>query len=100
MIWKVKKFLQIRYSITKGQFTQDKNPVMEFLELPGIAHRAGVFYKIFNGLQKNIYNFLKDQPSSIKYFWISEEAIVKYDESVPTNVPAVKGTLKIPSSDL
>ncbi|KAM7417161.1 hypothetical protein PAMA_017008 [Pampus argenteus] len=44
---------------------------------------------------EELYNFLKDQPSSIKYFWISEEDIVKYDESVPTNVPAVKGTLKI-----
>ena len=53
------KFLQIRDSITKGQFTQDKNPVTEFLELPGIAHKAAVFYKIFNRLQKNICKNLR-----------------------------------------
>lgn len=44
-----------------------------------------------------LYNFLKDKPSSIKYFWIFEEAIVKYNESFPKNVPAVKG--ENPSSD-
>ena len=37
-----------------GQFIQDKNPEMEFMELPGIAHRAAAFYKIFNGLEKYI----------------------------------------------
>ncbi|KAL7380022.1 hypothetical protein ABVT39_010110 [Epinephelus coioides] len=44
---------------------------------------------------EELYNFLKDQPSSINYYWISEEAIAKYNGSVPKNVPAVKGTLKI-----
>ena len=34
------KFLHIRNSITKGQFIQDKNPEMEFLELPRTAHRV------------------------------------------------------------
>lgn len=33
--------------------------MMEFLELPCIAHRAAVFYKIFNGLQKNICENLR-----------------------------------------
>lgn len=46
------KYLQIIESISKGQFIQDKNPVMKFLELTCIAHWAAVFYKIFNGLQK------------------------------------------------
>ena len=52
------KFLQIRDSITKGWFIQDKITVMEFLELPGIAHRATVFYKIFKEFKENICKIL------------------------------------------
>lgn len=48
------KFLQIRDSITRGQFPQDKNPVVAFLEQPDTTHRAAVFYRIFNGLKENI----------------------------------------------
>lgn len=44
---------------------------------------------------EELYNFLKDQSSGIKCYWISEEAIAKYDQSVPTNVLAVEGTLKV-----
>lgn len=40
------KFLQIRDSITKGQFFRDKNPVMEFIELMGIVCRASVFCRV------------------------------------------------------
>lgn len=43
---------------------------------------------------EELFNVLKGQPSRIEYYWISEEAITKYDEKVPTNVPAVKGKLK------
>ena len=42
------------------------------------------------------YRFLKRQESSkIKFFWVCEEDIRKYDESVPEVVPLVKGTLGI-----
>ncbi len=44
---------------------------------------------------EELYKFLKDQDSTINYYWISEEDIAKFDESVPKNVPAVKGTLKM-----
>ena len=56
------KFLEIRDSITEGQFIQDKIPVMEFLELPGIAHRAAMSYKFLNRLQENICK-------NMRYVW-------------------------------
>lgn len=52
------KYLQIRDCINKDQFNQDKNPVLEFLELPRKAHSTAMFYKIFSGLQKDIYKSL------------------------------------------
>ena len=39
--------------------------------------------------------FLKDQTSSVQYYWISEDAIAKFDDKVPAVVPAVKGTMKL-----
>lgn len=63
IIWKVKvnflKYLQIWDCITKGQFIQGKNPVMEFLESPCIARRAAMFYKMFNRLQEEIFKNLR-----------------------------------------
>lgn len=44
---------------------------------------------------EGLYSFLKDQPSSSNYYCIPEQTIAKYDQSVPKNVPLVKGTLKI-----
>lgn len=53
------RYLQIRDCITKGQFIQGKNPVMEFLELPCITHRAAMFYKTFNRLQEDVCKNLR-----------------------------------------
>ena len=53
------KYLQIRNCITKGRFIQDKNPVLALLDLPGTVHKAAVFYKALNGLQKNICKNLR-----------------------------------------
>ena len=50
------KYLQIRDCITKGQFMQDKNPAMELLDLPWIAHRAAVFYKAFKKYRQTLGN--------------------------------------------
>ena len=44
---------------------------------------------------EDFYQFLKDQTSSVTYFWISEDAIERYDDKVPAVVPAVKGTMKL-----
>ncbi|ROL53175.1 hypothetical protein DPX16_22258 [Anabarilius grahami] len=38
---------------------------------------------------------LEKTQSSVKYFWIAEDEINKFDEAVPNELPAVKGTLKI-----
>ena len=56
---------------------------------------GGAVKRIVDTAVKRGTDFLKDQASSINYYWISEEAAAKYDESVPKNVPAVKDTLKI-----
>lgn len=53
------KYFQIRDCITKGRFIQDKNPVLDLLDLPCTAHRAAVFYKALNGLQKDICKNLR-----------------------------------------
>ncbi|KAF4114310.1 hypothetical protein G5714_004533 [Onychostoma macrolepis] len=44
---------------------------------------------------KDLFNVLQDTTSSIKYFWIDETEVSKYDEAVPNELPLVKGTLKI-----
>lgn len=61
MTWIIKVIFGSTYRdcITKGQFSRDKNPVLEFLELLGIAHRASIFYKIFNNLQRDICKNLR-----------------------------------------
>lgn len=46
---------------------------------------------------EHLYKLLKEKESSIKYYWISDEDIERYDEALPDSVLAVKGTLKIPS---
>ncbi len=38
---------------------QDKNPVLNLLDLPCTAYRAALFYKAFNGLQKDICKNLR-----------------------------------------
>ena len=38
---------------------RDTNPVLEFLDLPCMAHRAARFYRIFNGLHKDICKSLR-----------------------------------------
>lgn len=44
---------------------------------------------------EDLFNLLKEKESSIKYYWISDEDIERYDEALPDDVPPVKGTLKI-----
>lgn len=44
---------------------------------------------------KDLFNVLQDKASSIKYFWIDETEVSRYDEAVPNELPLVKGTLKI-----
>ncbi|KAA0712540.1 hypothetical protein E1301_Tti019064 [Triplophysa tibetana] len=44
---------------------------------------------------EHLYKLLKEKESSIKYYWISDEDIKRYDEALPDSVLAVKGTLKI-----
>lgn len=58
---------------------------------------ADTAVKIGTDLQTavELYSFLQDQPSSMNYYCIPEETIAKYDQSVPKNVPLVKGSLKI-----
>ncbi|CAL8258871.1 unnamed protein product [Boreogadus saida] len=46
---------------------------------------------------EEFYRFFKERRASckIKFFWVCEEDIRKYDESVPEVVPLVKGTMGI-----
>ena len=46
---------------------------------------------------EEFYRFLKERRASskIKFFWVCEEDIRKYDEAVPEVVPLVKGTMGI-----
>ena len=43
---------------------------------------------------KELCETLQTSASSIKYFWVSEEDILKH-EAVPEKLPVVKGTMKI-----
>lgn len=53
------KYLQIRDCVTKGKCTQSTNTVVEFLQWSSTAHRAAVFYKLFNNLKKEICENLR-----------------------------------------
>lgn len=44
---------------------------------------------------EDLYSFLTEQESSITFYWVSEESFIKYDNSVPVNIPTVRGTLRI-----
>lgn len=44
---------------------------------------------------EELYRALTEKNSPIAYFWIPEEDVKKYDESVPSQIPVVNGTLQI-----
>ena len=44
---------------------------------------------------EDFYSLLAEKISDIRYFWVSEEDIRRFDDAVPEVVPAVKGTLAI-----
>lgn len=44
---------------------------------------------------EDFYKVLCEKKSDIKYFWVSEENIARYDEAVPEVVPSVKGTMML-----
>ena len=44
---------------------------------------------------KDLFDTLQSSSSSIKYFWVSEEDILRHDEAVPEKLPVIKGTMKI-----
>ena len=54
------KYLQIRDCITKGNFMQGQNPLMDFLDMPGPVHKASGFYKLFTGQPGGLCNNLKE----------------------------------------
>lgn len=36
---------------------------------------------------EDLFSLLKEKESSIKYYWISDEDIARYDEALPDDVP-------------
>ncbi|CAK6967191.1 hypothetical protein KUCAC02_022844 [Scomber scombrus] len=42
---------------------------------------------------EDFYNLLTEKKSDVKFFWVTEEDIRRFDEAVPEVVPPVKGTL-------
>lgn len=62
-----------------------------------VKHAADEKVKMGADIQtpRDLYNTLISTSSSIKYFWISEEDILKHDEAVPEKLPVIKGTMKI-----
>lgn len=44
---------------------------------------------------KDLLLALQSTSSKIKYFWVSEEDILRHDEAVPEKLPVIKGTRKI-----
>lgn len=42
---------------------------------------------------EDFYSLLTERESDVKFFWVSEEEIRRFDEAVPEVVPPVKGTL-------
>lgn len=42
---------------------------------------------------EDFYSLLTERKSDVKFFWVSEEDIRRFDEAVPEVVPPVKGTL-------
>lgn len=62
-----------------------------------IKRCADEFVKKGGDLQspKELYTMLEKTQSSVKYFWIAEDEINWFNEAVPNELPAVKGTLNI-----
>lgn len=62
-----------------------------------VKHTADQRVKMGADIQtpKELYEALQSTASAIKYFWVSEEDILKHDEAVPEKLPVVKGTMKI-----
>ncbi|KAA0717666.1 hypothetical protein E1301_Tti014557 [Triplophysa tibetana] len=61
---------------------------------------ARIFFRFVQGgadvqTPEHLYELLKEKESSLKYYWISDKDIERYDEALPDSVLAVKGTLKI-----
>ena len=44
---------------------------------------------------EDFYSLVTERKSDIRFFWVSEENIRKFDEAVPEAVPPVKGTMAI-----
>ncbi|XP_049421729.1 uncharacterized protein LOC125882102 [Epinephelus fuscoguttatus] len=44
---------------------------------------------------EDFYNLLTERKSDVKFFWVTEEDIRRFDEAVPEVVPPVKGTLAL-----
>ena len=44
---------------------------------------------------EDLYQLLQSTASNIRYFWVSESDVSRYDENVPENLPPVKGTFQI-----
>ncbi|KAL7390307.1 hypothetical protein ABVT39_018618 [Epinephelus coioides] len=42
---------------------------------------------------EDFYNLLTERKSDVKFFWVTDEDIRRFDEAVPEVVPPVKGTL-------
>lgn len=42
---------------------------------------------------EDVYSFLTERNSEIRFFWVSDEDIKRFDEEVPEVVPPVKGTM-------
>ena len=47
---------------------------------------------------EDLLKFLQSTASNVRFFWITEDDISRYDEAVPDSLPPVKGTFKVPLS--